>query len=187
MARKINKKELELWKEITKDDIRFKKYLPDDMLNNENNSFINKKVTTKKFSDSFSKKTPLVNSKDIEKKIFNVPEKPQVNRRMKIKLERGLIRPEAFLDLHGYNRIEAEKNLKAFLNACIKQGKRCILVITGKRKSILGSKSILRELVPKWLNDSSFSNLILAHCYATKKDGGDGARYILIKKKETNQ
>ena len=33
---------------------------------------------------------------------------------MKAKLERGLIRPEATLDLHGYNRLEAEKTLKAF-------------------------------------------------------------------------
>ena len=40
--------------------------------------------------------------------------KLQVNKRMKAKLERGLIRPEATLDLHGYNRVEAEKTLNFY-------------------------------------------------------------------------
>ena len=53
---------------------------------------------------------------------------------MKAKLVRGLIRPEATLDLHGYNRLEAEKTLKLFINTCINKEKRCILIVTGKRK-----------------------------------------------------
>ena len=38
---------------------------------------------------------------------------------MKSKFERGLIRPEAFLDLHGYNRVDAEKTLEDFIKTCI--------------------------------------------------------------------
>ena len=53
---------------------------------------------------------------------------------MKAKFERGLIRPEAKLDLHGYNRLEAEKTLRYFINTCINQEKRCILVVTGKKE-----------------------------------------------------
>ena len=59
-------------------------------------------------------------------------------------------------------------------------------MVTGKKKSILGSKSVLRELVPKWLNEKIYSSLVLAHSYATQKDGGDGARYILLRKKGNN-
>ena len=106
---------------------------------------------------------------------------------MKSKFERGLIRPEAVLDLHGYNRVEAQKTLESFIKTCIYEEKRCILVVTGKRKSILGSKSILRELVPKWLNEQTYSSLILAHSYAIQRDGGDGARYILLRKKENRK
>ena len=102
---------------------------------------------------------------------------------MKAKFERGLMRPEAILDLHGYNRLDAEKKLKSFINTCINQEKRCILVITGKRKTTAGSKSILRELIPIWLDEKKYASLVLAHSYATQKDGGDGARYILLRKK----
>ena len=87
------------------------------------------------------------------------------------------------MDLHGYNRVDAEKVFESFINTCINQEKRCILVITGKRKTTLGSKSILRELVPNWLEDKKYASLILAHSYAIQKDGGDGARYILLRKK----
>ena len=102
---------------------------------------------------------------------------------MKSKFERGLIRPEAVLDLHGYNRVDAEKTFESFINTCINNEKRCILIITGKRKTSLGSKSILRELVPGWLDEKKYSSLVLGHCYAIQKDGGDGARYILLRKK----
>ena len=102
---------------------------------------------------------------------------------MKSKFERGLIRPEATLDLHGFNRIEAEKKLSDFINTCINKEKRCILIITGKRKTTLGSKSVLRELVPIWLDSGKYNSLVLAHSFASQKDGGDGARYILLKKK----
>ena len=103
---------------------------------------------------------------------------------MKAKLERGLIRPEAILDLHGYNRVEAEKAFKGFINTCINQEKRCILIVTGKRNTTLGAKSILRELVPSWLGSRMLASLVLAHNYAIKKDGGDGARYVLLRKKK---
>ena len=79
--------------------------------------------------------------------------------------------------------LEAEKTLRYFINTCINKEKRCILIVTGKRKTTLGAKSILRELVPSWLDDKNYSSLVLAHNYAIKKDGGDGARYVLLRKK----
>ena len=54
---------------------------------------------------------------------------------------------------------------------------------SNRKKKTLGAKSILRELVPSWLDSEKFSSLVLAHNYAIKKDGGDGARYILLRKK----
>ena len=94
-----------------------------------------------------------------------------------------MIRPEATLDLHGFNRIEAEKKLSDFINTCINKEKRCILIITGKRKTINGSKGLIRENLPLWLKEKELSNLVLFHCYASKKDGDDGARYIFLRKK----
>ncbi len=182
MDRKLNKKELDLWKEVTKDDTKINNYISEDMIESNINILNKEPTSNKKPLPSYNEK-----NKKLKDKFFFNQQKLQVNKRMKSKFERGLIRPEAVLDLHGYNRVKAQETLESFIKTCIYEEKRCILVVTGKRKSILGSKSILRELVPKWLNEKTYSSLILAHSYAIQRDGGDGARYILLRKKETRK
>ena len=71
-----------------------------------------------------------------------------------------------------------------FIKSCIDKNIRCILVITGKKKTLNGSKGLIRENLPLWLKEHELSNYILFHCYATKRDGDDGARYILLRKKD---
>ena len=178
MERKLQKNELELWKEITKEDIKINDYISEEMTQKKN-------MSVKKRSEIIKKKTDINKEKNdlVYEEISFKEDKLQVNKRMKSKLGRGLIRPEATLDLHGYNRVEAEKTLKLFINTCINQEKRCILIVTGKRNTTLGAQSILRELVPSWLDSEMLASLVLAHNYAIKKDGGDGARYVLLRKK----
>ena len=178
MERKLYKKELALWKEVTKEDMKINTYTSEELTEDFKIS-VKKKPKALKKTIKGNNETDSLNIKD---QLFT-NNKLQVNRRMKSKFERGLIRPEAKLDLHGYNRVEAEKTLRSFINTCINQEKRCILVVTGKRKTTLGSKSILRELVPSWLDDKNYASLVLAHNYAIQKDGGDGARYVLLRKK----
>tara|TARA_A100001234_G_C12494182_1_gene329052 strand:- start:176 stop:727 length:552 start_codon:yes stop_codon:yes gene_type:complete len=178
MERKIQKNELALWKEITKEDIKINDYISEEMVQKKNISIKKRSVNLKKHSDLNKEKKDLF----FEETVFK-ENKLQVNKRMKAKLGRGLIRPEATLDLHGYSRVEAEKTLRLFINTCINQEKRCILIVTGKRNTTLGAKSILRELVPSWLDSEMLASLVLAHNYAIKKDGGDGARYVLLRKK----
>ena len=55
---------------------------------------------------------------------------------MKVKLERGLIRPEDTLDLHGYNRLEAE-NFEAFYKYLHKQGKEMYFNSNRKKKDYI--------------------------------------------------
>ena len=178
MERKLYKKELDLWKEVTKEDVKINSYIQEDMTEIKKD-FIKKKPEFLKKHLKSNKK----NSNSSKKEEVFTNNKLQVNKRMKAKFKRGLMRPEAILDLHGFNRLDAEKTLKSFINTCINQEKRCILVITGKRKTTAGSKSILRELIPIWLDGKKYASLVLAHSYAIQKDGGDGARYILLRKK----
>ena len=58
------------------------------------------------------------------------------------------------------------------------------LIITGKKSSSLGAGSVLRKALPDWLKEDDILHLLLSHCYATVKDGGDGARYVLLRKKD---
>ena len=96
MERKLNKLELSLWKEITKDDKKMNEYLIEENLE--------KKGKRKKKDKSIKNYVALNESSrkiSREKSLIN-KQKPQINKRMRTKFERGLIRPEAYLDLHGY-------------------------------------------------------------------------------------
>ncbi|MEC8100248.1 MAG: Smr/MutS family protein, partial [Pseudomonadota bacterium] len=180
-----NKKELALWKEVTKNDEKINTYISDNMVEkNENSNEKGKKQQIKSINVNDYKFQLANESNEQNYKQETGDQKLQINKRMKSKLERGLIRPEATLDLHGFTRVKAKEALRLFINACIHEEKRCILIVTGKKKSTLGSRSVLRELVPDWLNEKCYTYLILAHSYAIQKDGGDGARYILLRKRK---
>ena len=71
--------------------------------------------------------------KDIKRSFFK--QDYQINKRMKLKLQRGLIRPETKIDLHGKTLSEAKKSLSHFIKSSINNNIRCILVITGKKKT----------------------------------------------------
>ena len=170
--RKIKKEELELWKKVTKHDKVIGQYTSSI----EENIIQQNPPITPKMNKDNSK------VKDIKRSSFK--QDHQINKRMKLKLERGLIRPEIKLDLHGKTLSEAKESLSQFIKSSINNNIRCILVITGKKKTLSGSKGLIRENLPLWLKENELFNYILFHCYAIKKDGDDGARYILLRKKD---
>ena len=170
--RKLNREELDLWRLITKDDKKLGTYT-EDLEEKKINILEETNVKVNKIATSSDNKKKYVLSDDI-----------QVNKRMRVKLERGLIRPEATLDLHGKTIIQAQSTLNNFVMDSIKKGIRCILIITGKKKTQSGSKGVIRENLPSWLKEKELANSVLFHCFATNRDGADGARYVLLRKKE---
>ncbi len=169
--RKLNQEELQLWKLITKNDKKIGKYTEE---------YEQKEVIIKEKREVKKKEGLHI---PIQKR--NLTNQPiQINKRMKIKLERGLIRPQDKLDLHGKTLIQARSELINFVIASVNKGIRCILIITGKKKTYHGSKGIIREKLPSWLQEKELLKSVLFHCYATNRDGADGARYILLRKKE---
>ncbi len=105
-----------------------------------------------------------------------------LDRRTAMKLRRGQLPIEARIDLHGMTQIEAHRALGAFLSNQQAAGRRCILVITGKGSGSGGS-GVLRAQVPHWLNEGGNRELVLAFDYARPRDGGQGALYVLLKRK----
>ncbi len=120
--RKVKKEELELWKKVTEHDKVIGRYTTsvEDEIIQQN------PCMTPKLNKDNSK------VKDIKRSFFK--QDYQINKRMKLKLERGLIRPEIKLDLHGKTLSEAKKSLSRFIKSSINNNIRCILVITGKKK-----------------------------------------------------
>lgn len=101
-----------------------------------------------------------------------------------MRLRRGQIDVEARLDLHGMTRSEARGRLCRFLEAGYMDGRRAVLVITGKGLRRNGEIGVLRRAVPGWLNQPPLRGWIKAFGYAAARDGGEGALYILLRRRK---
>jgi DNA-nicking Smr family endonuclease len=104
-----------------------------------------------------------------------------VDKRLAERLRRGQLPIEGKLDLHGLTQQEAHDQLSGFIALSQKQGRRCILVVTGKGAWREGA-GILREMVPRWLNERLNRARVLAIAQAQPQHGGAGALYILLKR-----
>lgn len=97
------------------------------------------------------------------------------------RLKRGRIRPEAVLDLHGMTRGSAHAALEGFLARAQEDGKRCVIVVTGKGRVGQGG-GVIRTELPHWLNLASNRARILGFAQAQPRDGGAGAFYVLLRR-----
>ena len=104
-----------------------------------------------------------------------------LDRRMGQRFKRGQLPVEGRLDLHGMTQNEAHGALGAFLARQFAMGRRCVIVVTGKGVSKEGG-GVLRNAVPRWLNEAPNREKVLAFEYARQRDGGAGALYVLLKR-----
>jgi len=104
-----------------------------------------------------------------------------IDRRQAERFRKGKLTIEGKIDLHGRTQQDAHDDLLAFLRRAHGAGKRNVLVVTGKgmTKSKTG---VLRQAVPRWLNEPAFRSLVLAFDYAERQHGGEGAIYVLLKR-----
>jgi len=111
-----------------------------------------------------------------------------MDRRTANRLRRGQLPIDGELDLHGFRQAQAHQTLDRFIEKAAREGRRCLLVITGKGACAEVEKGwrgagVLREAVPGWLNDPVNRTRILSFCHAQPRDGGDGALYVLLKRR----
>lgn len=97
------------------------------------------------------------------------------------KFKNGEMPIEGVLDLHGYTLDKAREVLFNFIRTHSMKGSRCLLLITGKG-GLMG-RGVLRAELPAWMNSGEIRSLILSYVFAKPKDGGDGAFYILLKRR----
>ena len=94
-------------------------------------------------------------------------------------LSKGNVNIDDKLDLHGYRELEANNLLVEFINNSFENGKRLLLVITGKGQK---GEGVIKKNIINWLNAKNIRNKILAVNHASNKHGGSGALYILLRK-----
>jgi DNA-nicking Smr family endonuclease len=106
------------------------------------------------------------------------------------RLKKGLLEPQARIDLHGMTQETAHRTLFAFLATAHARGHRLVLVVTGKgnpRKDegaswMQSPHGVLKQMVPRWLNEAGLAALIASTKPAHVRHGGDGALYVYLRK-----
>jgi DNA-nicking Smr family endonuclease len=109
---------------------------------------------------------------------------PGLDRRTQLRLRRGKVTVEARLDLHGMTQRAAHDALLGFLQRTQGRGYKTVLVVTGKGTRTDGRIGVLRQAVPRWLNEPNFRALVHAFDHAAPADGGEGALYILLRRRK---
>lgn len=113
----------------------------------------------------------------------------RMDRKQHGRMKRGKLEPEARIDLHGMTLDRAHTALIGFVLRAETQGKRLILVITGKGKDrddggpIPTRLGVLRHQVPHWLQLPPLSQLVLQITPASQKHGGHGAYYVYLRRR----
>lgn len=92
-------------------------------------------------------------------------------------LRKGQYNVDAILDLHGKSVDEAIDSVEAFLNQCLHEKLRVLLIIHGKGRH--GEMPILKNKLNHWLREV---NAVLAFCSASPSHGSRGAIYVLLKR-----
>ncbi len=90
---------------------------------------------------------------------------------------------------------DARSALTGFVTSGHRHGRRCLLVITGKGQRKFDTEDrpwtadadrepgVLRRMVPRWLSEAPLAERVLAFSAAQPRHGGDGALYVLLKRK----
>lgn len=105
--------------------------------------------------------------------------RPGIQHRLFRDLQRGVLEPEATLDLHGMRIDDARRALSRFLDQSLRQHCRCVRVIHGKGRGS-DRQPVLKQRVNQWLPQR---DEVLAFCSAPRWDGGTGAVYVLLSRK----
>jgi DNA-nicking Smr family endonuclease len=104
--------------------------------------------------------------------------RPGVQNRVVHDLQRGYLAVETELDLHGLTVAAAQRVLNEFLDDCRRTRVRCARIIHGKGSRSAQSQPVLKCKVNYWLR---LRAEVLAFCSATRRDGGTGALYVLLR------
>lgn len=102
------------------------------------------------------------------------------------RMAQGKLAPEARLDLHGLTLAAAHPALIGFILSSHAQGRRLVLVITGKGRGDHGPlptrPGALRHQVPHWLHMPPLAPLVQQVTAAHYRHGGEGAYYVYLRR-----
>jgi len=138
-------------------------------------------------------KTNLTTDITIERISRKIPDKlADMDHRTRQRLKRGKMTIDGRIDLHGMTQQQAFQILKEYIPQAHNDGKRCILIITGKGQPRSGDPSliersesmgVLKQKTPEWLSTPPLVSYVLDIQLARPNHGGEGALYVLLRRK----
>ena len=100
------------------------------------------------------------------------------------RLRQGTVAPERTIDLHGHTLISAQSALEHALARAVADDVRVLLVITGKPpKPEAKGRGLIRASIGDWLGTSGYRDRIAAVRHAHPRHGGNGALYLILRRK----
>ncbi len=120
-----------------------------------------------------------------------------LDRRKARQIGSGRIEVEGRIDLHGMRQSEAHQALRRFLLSSHAQGRRWVLVITGKGNSQRRrpdsdddfgygeeERGVLKRNVPRWLAEPELRTIVVGYTEAAIRHGGGGALYVQLRRRD---
>ncbi len=102
------------------------------------------------------------------------------------RLSRGMVQPDATVDLHGHTLNSAYAMLDDALGRSVARGDRVVLLVTGKPprpdSERPHARGAIRAAVGDWLHSSRHADAIAAVRGANPRHGGSGALYIVLRR-----
>jgi DNA-nicking Smr family endonuclease len=129
-------------------------------------------------------------------RVSKAPAPAAFDRKTVRKFKIGKAEIEARIDLHGMRQREAHAALRRFLMSCHAQGRRYVLVITGKggpsRREAdeafeMGGREergVIKRNVPAWLAEPELRAIVVSYGAAAIAHGGEGALYVHLRSRE---
>lgn len=107
--------------------------------------------------------------------------KPGLAKRDFIRLKQGKFHRQDSAHVRGYTVEESAKIVRRFLADSVNSGFRCVKIVHGKGLNSPDGISRVKLTTQKILTLNKF---VLGYCNALPNDGGSGAKYILLKKRQ---
>ncbi|KQM22141.1 Smr/MutS family protein [Novosphingobium sp. Leaf2] len=104
------------------------------------------------------------------------------------RIAKGGLVPDFSLDLHGSNLDQAYARLMHGLTQARSMGARVVLIVTGKPRPVDAAdrgtaRGAIRAKISDWLAASGHASEIVAIRGAHRRHGGQGAIYVVLKKR----
>lgn len=120
---------------------------------------------------------------------FPIPDHPEyiegwigaAGKRLLPNLRNGLYSIQGQIDLHGFNRVEAQIAVEDYIVRMSRYRSCCVKIIHGRGINSASNRATIKESLQRLLATRRMARYVVAYASAQSCDGGVGAVYVLLR------